>query len=324
MNYHPLPTEFAELAGKVEYVQKVSNNEYKSSCPFCGDAGHVNRNGPPDRFVMIIKSNAYGGPLGWCRRCGRKWWPDMDDSKIVDPETIRKLQYQAAERQRLQDEDRRQRLAEFTTQEIWLEYCERMEAQHRRWWESQGVPEVAQTYLSLGYNPEKIYKYNGEQYTSPAYTIPWFGADFDFLTMQYRLTNPVMPGDKYRFEYGLDGGASHIYRADPADAVGDKVIVCEGAKKAIVTRHRLLPVNTDFVVVGVVSKGAWKPVIDAVKDCGLVFVVFDPDGLTNAKQLAKEIGKAAHVVSLPYKVDDGFVSYGLTDRHFQGILDTVL
>lgn len=328
MNFHPLPTEFAELNGKVDFIQKVSMNEYKSSCPQCADNGHVNRNGPPDRFVMILESKAYGGPLGWCRRCGYKWWPGKDGDSEIDPSTIRKLEAQAQARQHMQDNERRRKLAEFTTHEIWLEYCERMEAVHRDWWLSQGIPLDAQTYLSLGYNPEKIYNYNGEQYTSPAYTIPWFGEwideDQNFLTMQYRLTNPVNPSDKYRFEYGLDGGATHLYRADPSDRIGDKVIVCEGAKKAIVTRYQLLPVETDFVVIAAASKSSCKPIVEAVKDSGLVFVIFDPDGFMDASKLAGEIGKAAHVVRLPYKVDDGFVRYGLTKEQFQGILDTVL
>lgn len=323
MKYVPLPTEFKELAGKVDFVQRVNANEYRSSCPECRDIGHSPRNGPPDRFISLINSRATGGPFGLCRRCGHKWWPGKDNGSAVDPETIKQLEAQAAARQRYEDEQRRAKLAEFSTHQIWKEYCERMQEQHQRWWLSQGVPLDAQTYLSLGYTAEKKYQVGDEKYISPAYTIPWFDGD-EFLTMQYRLTNPVNPADKYRFEYGLGGGGSLFYRADPWDKIGDKVIVCEGAKKAIVTRFQLLPANTDFVVIAAASKGTIKPILDAVKDCGLVYIIFDPDGFMQARKLASDIGKAAHVVRLPYKVDDGFTRYGLGQRDFAGILDTVL
>lgn len=262
--------------------------------------------------------------MGWCSRCDYKWFPDKPDEKAVDPETMRLLEEQAAARQTAEDERRRQKLAEFSDAEIWKEYCERMEASNREWWQAQGVPLDVQQYLSLGYVPDKKYNCNGQYYTSPAYTIPWFGDDFDFLTMQYRLTEPVIPQDKYRFEYGLDGGATHLFRADPGEKIGDKVIVCEGAKKAMVTRYQLLPINTPFVVIAAASKSSFKPIIEAVKNSGLVYVVFDPDGLDYAHELAGKVGKAAHVVSLPYKVDDGFIKYGLTEDQFSSILDTVL
>jgi len=319
-----LPSEFAELANKITHVQMNNRNHFRSSCPECRDHGHDYRKGPPDRFQMWVKSTTYGGPLGWCSRCGYKWWPGKENGEAVDPETLRKLEAQAAAAQAEQDRRRREKLAEFSDKEIWLEYCERMESRHQEWWEKQGIPVDVQQYLSLGYIHEKRYRYAGSLYTSPAYTIPWFGDNFDFQTMQYRLTDPVRPGDKYRFEYDLEGGKTLVFRADPGDQVGDKVIICEGAKKAMVVRYRLLPVNTEYVVIGVASKGTVQPAIELVKDSGLVYVILDPDGLRQALDACDEIGKSSHPVRLPYKVDDGFLHYGLQRKQFSSILDTAL
>jgi hypothetical protein len=273
---------------------------------------------------MWIVSKVTGGPFGWCNRCGYKWWPERETGREVDPETLRKLQEQAAARQVAEDRKRREKLAEFSDTEIWKEYCERMKEAHHLWWLRQGIPKDVQQYLSLGYKSHKKYHHNGSEHVSPAYTIPWFGNNFDFLTMQYRLTDPVDPRDKYRFEYGLGGGGNLYFSADPADPVGDKVIVCEGAKKAMVTRYRLLPINTEFVVIAAAAKGTVRPIIEAVKESGLVYVIFDPDGSDQAVNLAESIGKNAHVVHLPYKVDDGFLQYGLHKDQFGRILDTAL
>lgn len=324
MKHTSLPTEFAELSGKVDFVQMNNQNHYRSSCPECKDFNHSSKSGPPDRFQMWIRSQATGAPFGWCNRCNYKWWPGKETGQEIDPETLRKLKAQSDARQQAQDNRRREKLAEFTDQEIWKEYCERMESKNQDWWINQGIPLEIQQYLSLGYRKNKKYMYQGELHESPAYTIPWFGENFDFLTMQYRLTNSIDPSDKYRFEYELEGGKTHFFRADPSEKIGDKVIVCEGAKKAMVTRYQLLSIDTKFVVIAAAAKSTIDPIIEAVKESGLVYVIFDPDGIGQSKKLCREIGKNAHPVRLPYKVDDGFLQYGLRQNDFMRILDTVL
>ena len=74
-----LPVEFSALANKVNFVQKINENEYHSSCPNCGGEMHPDGT-PPDRFVMWRVSRK-GLPFGMCvRKCGWKWSPSKQDA----------------------------------------------------------------------------------------------------------------------------------------------------------------------------------------------------------------------------------------------------
>ena len=66
MNGDQLPPEFMALIGQVDYIHKVSENEYHSSCPNCG--GELHSDGSwPDRFVMW-RSSRRGEPSLRSRR----------------------------------------------------------------------------------------------------------------------------------------------------------------------------------------------------------------------------------------------------------------
>ncbi len=143
--------------------------------------------------------------------------------------------------------------------------------------------------------------------TSPAYTIPYFHTNWSFVTMQYRLTNPPNPADKYRFESGL--GAPY-YMVTPDQAITDQVIVCEGAKKAIVTA---VYTEADATVLAVPSKSGWRAsgILQAIKDAGRVWIILDPDAEREALDFGEAVGVAARIVTLPVKIDDGILNYGL-------------
>jgi hypothetical protein len=245
----------------------------------------------------------------------------------LSPETIA---YLKASRERHEDkkqEKRRAKLAQFTSQELWEELHERMAEENKLWWEQQGIPRVWQDYLHLGFTPEKSYYGNDKQLlTSPAYTIPYFHYNFRFQTMQYRLVNPQNPKDRYRFENNLQ---TTYYMTTPNVPIDDKVIVCEGAKKAIVATA--YGGGNGATVLAIPSKSDFGNIVDALKNCGRVYIILDPDcwekpeyassdWLPAPVKMAKEIGGAARIVEAPMKIDDAFVKYGLTQRDFETLL----
>jgi hypothetical protein len=320
-----LPSEFSELYGHVQYVQRKSAEEYSSTCPKCG--GNIHRDGElPDRFVLLMPSRAKAGiPFGWCRICGYRWWPGQKDNKPIDPETIRLLQEQAREAEEKRNAEKQKKLQEFSTAELWNELHRRMGEQQRQWWRDAGVPDDWQDYLRLGYTPDKAYNVLHELRHSPAYTIPYFGYKFAFKTMQYRLCDPYNPNDRYRFEQGL-GTAS--YMTTPSLKIKDQVVICEGAKKGMVVKIHA----EDNTVLAVPSKVDWKScgILEQIKDCGRVYILFDPDCYEQPPdankdwkpqpvEFAREIGKNARIMDCPVKIDDAFIQYGMNKYEWNSL-----
>jgi hypothetical protein len=314
-----LPSEFAEL--NVNYVQRKSPYEFSSSCPQCFGAPHDGE--LPDRFIMLMPEKSKAGiPFGWCRKCNYKWWAGQKDNRTIDPATLALLQAQAkaAEERRL--EERRRKLKEFSTSELWEELHLRMGEEQRKWWRANGIPDEWQDYLRLGYTEDKIYKKGNELLHSPAYTIPYFGLNFVFKTLQYRLIN-ASPSDRYRFETDL---GTSFYMTTPNVKLTDSVIICEGAKKAMVVRI----LGGDNTVLAVPSKSDWKScgILEEVKNCGRVYVMFDPDcyepedtkgWIPQPVLFAKAIGKNARVVECSVKIDDAFLLYGMTVEEWKAL-----
>ena len=320
-----LPSEFSELSGLVRFVQKKSAYEYSSTCPKC--LGGIHSNGDyPDRFIMLMPEISRAKiPFGWCRVCGYRWWTGQKDNKSVDPETIKLLEQQAKEAKEKRDAERQRKLAEFSTGELWNELHNRLGKDQREWWRNAGVPDDWQDYLKLGYTPDRSYRTNSGIEHSPAYTIPYFGLGFVFKTMQYRLSNPENPSDRYRFEADL--GTSY-YMTTPSIKISDELIICEGAKKSMVVKIYGEPKTT---VLAVPSKVDWRGcgILEAVKDCGRVYVMFDPDCYEQPPEInnwtpqpilfAKEIGKNSRVIECPVKADDAFLMYGMSDEEWRAM-----
>jgi hypothetical protein len=235
-----------------------------------------------------------------------------------DPQRAAALEAERAREEAERVEYRRKKLAEFSTAEIWAELRDRMTQEHIEWWESQGIPEDIQRYLSIGYKSDKMYYDNerAEQH-SPAYTIPWFGVNFTFQTMQYRLCGERIT-DRYRFEYGLDGGGKHYYMADPSEPIKDRVIICEGAKKAIVTWFHLAEI-CNFSVIAASSNNTLQPALDATKDCGQRIIILDPGSERRAFTIARA-NRNTKALYLPTKIDDGVLAGYINRDDFKRML----
>ena len=166
MRESSLPTEFAELSGYINYIQKKSAYEYSSSCPKCGGSTHPDGE-LPDRFIMLMPEIAKAKiPFGWCRVCNYKWWPGQKDNKPVDPETIALLQAQAKEAEDKREEERRIKLAEFSTGDLWNEL-------HRRMGEEQRSS-AAMDFRSRSREPQTRAR-PGDRPVRDAVLSPWFG-----------------------------------------------------------------------------------------------------------------------------------------------------
>ena len=302
------PAELAQIGLDPHVFVYSDNKSWRGPCPSCGGTR---------RFVMFTD---HEWPLwnGFCDQCNTvvKAWEKVRVKADPAHYAAFKAQQEADEAQRIAR--RAAKLAEFTTQELWDELRSRMTIEHIDWWESQGVPVDIQRRLSIGYKADKMYYDNGEEKHSPAYTIPWFKQDFTFETMQYRLMN-ADPKNRYRFEYDLPGGGSCYYMSDPAEPIKDKVIICEGAKKAIVTWYWLAPHG--FTVLAASSNNTLRPALEATKDCGLRYLILDPGSEKKAFETAKEHSLKA--VYLPEKIDDMVLANLITREDFEKVLATL-
>jgi len=284
------------------------SRSWRGPCPQCG--GHR-------RFVMFTDHEF---PLwhGYCDECGCKIKAWEKVRVQYDPQKAAALIAERAREEAERAEYRKKKLEEFTTAELWAELRDRMTLQHIEWWESQGVPEDIQRYLSIGYKADKMYyDHDKQERHSPAYTIPWFGQNFTFKTLQYRLCADGIE-DRYRFEYGLEGGGSHYYMADPSEPLKDRVIICEGAKKAIVTWFHLSDMNNVSTIASA-ARNTLTPALEATKHCGMRYLILDPDSSRKAFEVARN-EKNVKAIYLPEKIDDLFLSGHIDRDSFAEIL----
>lgn len=305
------PIELVQMGLDPSRFLYSDSRSWRGPCPQCGGT----------RRFVVFTDNPFPLYHGYCDECACKIRAWEKVRMQYDPQRAAAIAAERAREEAERAEYRRAKLAEFTTAELWAELRDRMTTEHINWWESQGVPEDIQRYLSIGFKADKMY-YDGDHVErhSPAYTIPWFGINFTFQTMQYRLCADGIV-DRYRFEYGLDGGGKHFYMADPSEPIKDRVIICEGAKKAIVTWFHLANIN-DFSVIAASSNNTLNPALEATKECGDRYLILDPGSERKAFTTAKE-NKNLKAVFLPEKIDDSFLAGHLDRDQFNGILRTL-
>jgi len=184
------------------------------------------------------------------------------------------------------------------------EYHQNMPAEKREYWHSEGINDALIDRYKLGYQPDK---WVDGSYVG-AYTIPLRKTGSgELLNIQFRLEGRRK--DKYRQMAGLPQAP---FDTNPGEPLPEQIILVEGAKKAIVVGDR-----TGVRTLGVPNKGAFGRISDALESVKRVWIVPDPDGLTQAHDLAKRITGKGRVVTLPTKPDDFFVRYGGTLDQFR-------
>lgn len=271
-----LPPEFQALVGKVNYVKKISENEYHSSCPNCGGAPHQDGS-YPDRFILWRVSRS-GTPFGMCvRKCGYKWSPHKEDAKWTPEERAEFARKQAemeAEWMKAEAE-RIEKLAELvTTQAVWKRcYDNAPEAAREYWLKKRGIPYDWQEALMLGYFDNYTVRGQGvSSYHSPAYTIPMFNPKGVIENITLRVANPRFSNDRYRRMYSSK--AQHLY--SPERRVANKIVLMEGEIKAAIGQiYGWLP--QDMTVYGVQSKSPERRILKMLDFAEVVYIAFDPD-----------------------------------------------
>lgn len=197
------------------------------------------------------------------------------------------------------------RRKELQAAEIHVRYHNNMTQYHKNEWTKAGVDEGMQSFWTLGGCEDFTYRDEENLYHSPTLTIPIFSETRELLTIQHRLLNPHNPKSKYRPERA--GLHAHPFLALPELGYdGGKILVMEGAKKAMVTWTRS---DSDWQCIGVDSQEMYKSMIEILQPVGgRVIVIPDPNtegnpnAIRKAWRLAKSIGGA--MLQAPVKVDD--------------------
>jgi hypothetical protein len=314
MRQSPLPTELSHFAHLPD-LQYQGSGEWSSACPMCGGAGH--RHDASDRF-RLFAADSKGNARAWCRQCHHFEWADQDSKQRPSAEEIERARL--IRERLLEDENRRlrSRIQELRQEAYWKGYHDAMREGHRALWRQAGIPNEFQDYWELGFVEKKRIKHNGDDYTTPALSIPYFTPGREPVNIQYRLTNPPNPSDKYRFSYGLK---PDLWLAEPDEQPKNAVLLMEGMKKAAVSFIQVVASgHGKFSVVAMPSKHPQQHMIAKLKDCDPVYVILDPDAYTGPNPSAQRLGDMledrARFVRLPAKADDLFVEYGFTPKMF--------
>lgn len=308
----PLPPELSHYAYLPDLTFR-GNGEWSSACPHCGGVGH--RNDKSDRF-RLFAADATGNARVWCRQCGFFEWANQESNERPSPAQIKEAQTIREALLQAENERLRQKIRELQERAFWRDFHDSMREGHRALWRQAGIPDSMQDFWQLGF----VEQYS-QSIPSPALSIPYFAPDWQATTIQYRLTNPPEPNDKYRFQAGLKAG---LWLADPTERPNGAALLMEGMKKAAVTFiNTVASGNGRFSIVAVPSKTPGVDMIDALADCDPVYVCLDPDAYrpTKAKngkvlppavnRTIKLVGKdRARIVKLPTKADDFFTMHG--------------
>lgn len=288
-----LPHFFLSLAGKVEYVKKVSENEYHSTCPQCGSEGHDFSSGDPDRFVMWIVGRR-GTPFGMCRRCRYKWSPSKQDANWTKEER-EEFKRKIVEMER----EYEIRLAEKLTELSWkiqqdgiyLRYHEdgmRNNDVIKYWEEVRGIPVEWQKHLKKGYCGYYTVKNHLTQYQRPAYMNPVWTEGGIIENVKVRVVDPLDKNDRFRNLY--KSGCQHLYKSQYNAAPTNKAVILEGENKCdMVTIHGNLP--AEYTIYGVQSKQPEKRILRKLDKFEVVYLALDPDAYEATRYYDQKTGE---------------------------------
>lgn len=296
-----LPKEFETL--KVSYVQRVSSDEYSSSCPQCG--GEPHKGGElPDRFRMFLNASGKNKVMGWCRRCSYVWFPDT--RRAISPEEMERWRKEQLEREEARKRSAEKAISALHSEKIWLKFNEALNAYSLDVLRSWGIREDWARFWRLGLLCDHIVKSNEGEYHSPAISIPMWQQDSPApANIKLRILNPKNSGDRYRSFYKT-GIATDFTAFNKLKS--DTVVLVEGEKKAMVVAQWS---DQKYQVVGLPSVTPNGELLAKYDKYGKIIVCLDPDakiedknGHSPLKRLVKAIGREVAWVDLPDKVDD--------------------
>lgn len=277
MNYITLPPEFAGLEGRVQWVQKINDNEYHCSCPNCGTEPKHNDFNPSDRFVLWLESRESGKPFGYCpRHCGWKWSPNKQDAEWTAEE---KAAFSAKRKELNQREN--ERILEYSKnvvmkQAVYLKYKERLKQSvygkqylYERGFNSDEWNEW------FGYGIIEDYKVRGRNstYYAPAITMPIVNLGMIVENIKLRITDAHDPQDRFRNIY--KSGNQHPYFPMHDKKIANKILIIEGEMKAnqVAMRGKV----NDLQIIATQGMGIGARIIYALESAEVVYLCLDPD-----------------------------------------------
>lgn len=306
----------AEQAGA--RFHRSASDEWRSHCPLHGgdnssafavyDGGtrwacfsHDCGSGDVIEFVQKWRGVDFTGACEWLG--GERESDPIKAAEIAEERVRQQIE-------RLEEEHRKTEmlLSELRNTQTWLHYVKLLEENYKMQnvWETQGIPQSWQSFWQLGYCDDFRVRTGTGIWHTPTLTIPIFTRD-GLQNVRHRLLNPPAPNDKYRPERpGL--------KAVPFYALPDKmydmerVLYVEGEKKAMVTFLTLDSIK--WQVIGIPGKNQWKRELDNLNG-QRVFVLFDPDALSDAREFASLT--RGYIIDIPLKVDDA-INDGILDR----------
>ena len=314
MHCNTLPIEFAPIANLVNNVQRVTRNEYSSSCPKCAGT---------DRFRLFVVGK-HGSPLAIClRNCGYVWTPAKDHKPTKEEiEEWRKKQIIVEQARK---EAAEHALMLLQNERMW----ERFHAQNNEFsqneWQRRGIADSWVKYDQLGLIEDyTVYCHGEEPYHNPAFTIPVWGVGGIVQNIKLRVASPRKPQDRYRTFYKT--GASNLFIPLYDAPLSGAGVLVEGEYKAIITEQTLDDIN--LRVVGLQSKAPAPELFKQLKDLEPVYILLDPDANnpvydkdgkrreSAVERCVRLVGKErARVVDCPVKIDDGILE-GLDPRKY--------
>lgn len=322
LNYIDLPIEFQGLQGRVQWVTKINDNEYHSSCPRCGingnhaDGSPYTDQNPSDRFIMWLSSRNTGLPFGICfRGCGFKWTPNKEDTHWTDEERQVFKEKQNELQERENERVKKYALEVVMKHNLHLKYIDNLKnsTYGQNYLKKRGFnSEYWNNYFGFGIWED--YKCRGflDTYYAPAITMPIAFLDRVVENIKLRVTEPHHTKDRFRNLYKT--GAQHVYLPMKGDHIMNKVAIIEGEMKSCTVAMRgNLP--NDVQIIASQGNGIGTRMLHAIRNCEVVYLILDPDtftpndnGVTNIMTNAKRIGyDRVQIVPTKQKVDDAIL-----------------
>lgn len=310
-----LPPLFAQYGAQVAHIQRHSATEWSSTCPAC--KGDIHEDGSlPDRCRWFTTGKA----VGWCRRCGKLFWPDQ--APDYKPPTPAELEYWRQERVKAEQERKRsaeRAIENLRSGRIWEQYHRALNAEGRDYWRERGIPDSLQNYWKLGWVDEYMLQYAGNDYMGQSATIPIFGRDWKPLNVKHRLLH--LPDNIGKYRYELRGQQQPLYLTNPDLPLDGVIYVIEGEIKAMVTWLTLA--NRDARVVGLPGCTPNADILAQLALAERVILVMDPGAEDAALKVAQVIGiKKCRVLIPPMKIDDAILALKPGKQELERLLAT--
>lgn len=315
-NYTELPPEFAALAGKVQFVQRINENEYHSSCPQCGVEDYHNESNPSDRFVMWRVSNLNSKPFGMCVRHCRYKWSDTKADADWTPEERAAFELKRKELQEREEA----RIVEYAQsvvmkQGIYKNYNTVLKNSKAGidYLFERGFDEQWINHLEIGIMEDYKVKGRNSTYFSPAITHPVIAENGRIENIKMRVMYPTCTEDRYRSLYATKAQHYHLPNKEPV--IGNRVILVEGEFKSdVVAMWGRLPVE-NLTIIGTQGKGIGQRLIKKLEKCEVVYLALDPDAFLPDKnnnvtvaQVARQIGiERVRFIPVKQKPDDAIM-----------------